>query len=430
MKILTLAAALAAVSSSFSAVAAPGDLDVSFGSGGVAETSVMGLNGEAHAIIHDSSGRLVVAGFSYNEDTHTSVIVVARFLADGTLDTSFGDSGTGFVTTTPPGGLTIATNFSSSIAIDSKDRIVVGGETSVMDPRGFAVEIFSVARYLPSGLPDESFGGRGLVQTMVSPGEIYGIAASIAIDSKDRIVAAGSTSGGSTSGGVLIRYNEDGAQDHLFAHTGVVVTNPFGFFSSTAVRIDSAGRIVLLGNDIDPDSFETVSVVERYLADGELDASFGGLEPGLSESTDVEASALLIDSANNLLIAGAATADSTFAIERLDDTGLLDTFFGVDGIATAPVSLPSFLPSDLQWDSHGNIVVATTVNANLGAFRFSSDGSFDESFGDYGIATGPTSDTTSYFAAGLTIDDSDRLTVGGWSNDGTSESFVLARFDN
>jgi uncharacterized delta-60 repeat protein len=433
MKILSKAMLLGAAAMSLCAshaFAAPGDLDGAFGSGGSAATSVMGFNGEAHAITHDSLGRLVVAGYSYNEDLGTSVMVIARFRSDGTLDTGFGDVGTGFVTTTPPGGLTDATNYSFAIAIDSKDRIVVGGEIGVMDPRGFAVEMFSVARYLPNGLPDASFAGRGLVQTLISPGELDSAATSIAIDSKDRIVAAGYSLGGSTEGGVLVRYNEDGTQDHGFAHTGIVSLNPYGNFIANKVRVDSAGRVVVLGRDIDPTSFMPVSIVARYLDNGEPDATFGNAEPGFSVAADIGANSLLLDAADDVLIGGAANDDFTLTVERFDATGQLDASFGTGGIATAPALLLSSVPSDLQWDGHGNVVVGTTIDATFAAVRFTADGEFDDSFGAFGIASGPTSTTTSYYAGGVTVDDSDHFTLCGWSNDGVNESFVVARFED
>jgi len=432
MKILSKTTALAAAIFSIcatNAFASPGDLDNAFGTGGFTETSVMGFNGEAHAITHDRFGRLVVAGYSYNDDLDTSVIVVARFLRDGTLDTSFGDTGTGFVTTTPPGGLTDGTN-SFAIAIDSKDRIVVGGDVGVIDSRGFVTTMFTVARYLPNGLEDDSFGERGLAQTLVSPGEIDAAVKSLAIDAKDRIVAFGYTEGGSAAGGVLVRYNEDGTQDHGFAHTGVVTMNPYGNFAASTVRMDSVGRILILGQDIDPTTLTTVSIVERYLDDGELDTAFGNTASGFSESPDILANSMQLDSADDVLVGGAAFDDFTFTTERFDSTGALDPSFGTDGITTAPVLLLSADPSDLQWDNRGNIVVGATINGGFGAVRFSGDGVFDESFGSFGIATGPVSTTTSYFVAGLAVDDSDRFTLGGWSSDGINESFVVARFDN
>ena len=431
MNILSKATALAAAAISFctcEVVAAPGDLDTGFNTSGVVETQVMGFNGEAHAITHDHAGRLVVAGYSYNKDLYTSVIVLARFLPDGSVDTTFGDTGTGFVTTTPPGGLIDGTN-SFAIAIDSKDRVVVGGDFALVGPSGYATQIFTVMRYLPSGFLDSSFGGSGIEETLIKPGESQSLVSSLAIDAHDRIVAVGQTAGAGLEG-VLVRYNENGGLDHSFGNNGIVSEPHDGSFTPSNVRIDSAGRIVVLGTDIDPSSFGQISVIARYDDDGKLDGTFGSESPGFSVSSDVVADALLLDATGNVLIGGAAVSDSTLTLERFDSTGLLDASFGIDGVANAPAEVSSGLPADLQWDSHGNIIVATTTDASFAAVRFDSSGSLDESFGSSGIAIGPTSATTSYYAAAVTVDDSDHFTMTGWSIDGVDESFVLARFDN
>jgi uncharacterized delta-60 repeat protein len=432
MKILNSAAALTVAAISFcasNAFAAAGDLDSGFGSAGIVETQVMGFSGEAHAITHDSVGRLVVAGYSYNEDLGTSVIVIARLLSDGSLDTSFGDTGTGFVTATPPGGLAAGT-YGFAIAIDSKDRIVVGGDFGVNGPGDLPTEIFTVARYLPSGLLDSSFGGSGIVETLIEPGESQSVVESLTIDSRDRVVATGETEGASVEG-VLVRYKEDGGLDHSFAGGGIVTETHDGSFTPTNVRIDSTGRIIVLGTDFDPSSpFGQVSVVARYLDDGKLDVTFGSESPGFSEASDVIAEGLLLDSADDVLIAGAALSDSTLMLERMDSSGLLDTSFGIEGVANSPALVSTFMPADMKWDSHGNIIVGTTVDASFAALRFGSDGTLDESFGNDGVAIGPTSSSTSYFASAITVDDGDHFTMSGWSSDGVIESFVVARFDN
>ena len=383
MNIFSKAAVLAAVIISFcacTASAAPGDRDSAFGTAGVVETQVMGFNGEAHAIAHDSAGRLVVAGYSYNEDLDTSVIVVARFNSDGSLDTSFGDLGTGFVTTTPPAGVTFGTN-SFAIAMDSKDRIVVGGDVGVYDPSGNLVEMFCVARYLPSGLLDASFGGSGLVQTLISPGTIVNVATSVAVDAEDRVVAGGYMLDGIASASAIVRYREDGTQDHSFGGTGVVTLSPYGAFKASSVRIDSAGRVVVLGSDFDISSFASVSVVARYLDDGTPDSSFGNAMPGVSAVSDIGANALLIDGSNNLLIAGEVLGDSTFGVERLDSSGTPDASFGTDGMARTWVGLVTLPATDLNWDSHGDIVAATTSEANFVALRITPDGMLDTKIG-------------------------------------------------
>src|SRR5690349_15822899 len=95
-----LLAAFPSVASAF-----PGDLDPSFSGDGIA----YGPSGGASAIRVDSSGRIVVLGGDN----------VVRFRPNGRLDKSFSGDG---VAPVPFDG------YADSIAIDAKDRIVVGGE--------------------------------------------------------------------------------------------------------------------------------------------------------------------------------------------------------------------------------------------------------------------------------------------------------------
>jgi uncharacterized delta-60 repeat protein len=341
---------------------------------------------------------------------------------------TFGDTGTGFVITTPPGGA-VADTDSYAVAIDSKDRIVVGGEFGVEGPGWDVNGIFTVARYLPDGTSDSSFGYNGSVQTLIVPGETQSSVQSLAIDDKDRIVAAGYTKGGSTAGAVIARYDENGGLDHSFAHSGVIAETHNGFFSESSVKIDSKGRIVALGTDFDSTSLAQISVLSRYLDDGEADGSFGNEAPGFSVSADIVANGLLIDSSDRILVAGSSSSDDMFALARFDKSGFPDDSFGSSALVDTSTFVPPYTPVNLAWDTTGGIVAGASVERSFAAFRFHADGSIDDEFGDEGVAVVPLTWTTSYFVAGVAADDNG-LTLAGWANDGTDESFMLARLKN
>jgi len=74
------------------AVAAPGDLDASFGAGGMVLTDIAGGNSDdAYGVVVDSAGRVVVAGYSWNGSDDD--VAVVRYTSSGVLDTSFGTGG-------------------------------------------------------------------------------------------------------------------------------------------------------------------------------------------------------------------------------------------------------------------------------------------------------------------------------------------------
>jgi uncharacterized delta-60 repeat protein len=134
-----------------------------------------------------------------------------------------------------------------SVAIDSKDRIVVAGFAN----RPFAERTrFAVARYRKDGELDGSFGSGGRVMTAI--GERKSAANAVAVDSKDRIVAAGKTFNRRKRSELfaLAHYRRNGKLSESFGRDGRVTTDfarARGRTSAESVAIDSHGRIVAAG---------------------------------------------------------------------------------------------------------------------------------------------------------------------------------------
>ncbi|HLY36477.1 MAG TPA: hypothetical protein VKU61_00475 [Candidatus Binatia bacterium] len=119
-----------------------GMLDASFGNGGVVITSVTGDTDFAEALVLAPDGKLVVAGSAGGD------VLLARYLADGTLDTSFGDGG---VATTPVGAGAVA----NGLVRQPDGKLVVAGSTTTGDGTGD----FLVARYGVNGCPEAPLAG-------------------------------------------------------------------------------------------------------------------------------------------------------------------------------------------------------------------------------------------------------------------------------
>jgi len=168
--------------------ASPGDLDRSFGDDGWVSTRIV-AHEYADAVAIDSRKRIVAAGAAADD----GLFGVARYRRSGRLDHSF--SGDGKVTTKFSGS-GIVFQWASSVAVDSRGRIVAAGGKCTYDdyPQEGGTIIgceTPIARYLPNGSPDTSFSGDGTVAT-----DFGGTnrANAVAIDSQDRIVVAGETS--------------------------------------------------------------------------------------------------------------------------------------------------------------------------------------------------------------------------------------------
>jgi len=236
-----------------------GSLDTSFGVSGKVITHIGTGDTSANAIVIQSDGRIVAAGYGSNG----AYFALVRYNMNGSLDTSFG--GTGIITTSVGGNSSAEAN---AVALQTDGKIIAVGESYNGSNQDFAI-----VRYNVDGTLDQTFGGSGKVVTPIGPG--YDIAHSVAIQTDGGIVVAGEAwNGGSYDFGV-VRYNSDATLDTSFNGTGKVMT-PINFSHDwgRAVSIQSDGKIVVAGDSYyeSPQSPEMALV--RYNIDGSLDTLF------------------------------------------------------------------------------------------------------------------------------------------------------------
>ena len=298
-----------------------GDLDRSFSENGKVKTQVSPRHrdaySKAYACAIDSHGRIVAAGFA-TAKLYEGRFALARYKPGGRLDRSFGNDGR--VTT----GLEVGDGWAYAVAIDSHDRIVVAGIGGIDGD-------FALIRYEPDGQLDRSFGTNGRVMTDFGGEER---AFSLAIDSQGRIVAGGFTrERRHPSDFALARYEPDGTLDTSFGSGGKVVTNFAGRDYAHSIAIDSEDRIVAAGESGRAGDFRHFALA-RYSEDGSLDGSFGS---GGRVTTDFEdhsrAEGVAIDSRGRIVAAGRASSPDhrKFALARYTPNGDLDAHFSNDG---------------------------------------------------------------------------------------------------
>ena len=260
---MLLSTFIAAASLSFlpTASAADGDLDTTFGTGGIATTHLGSLYDYGESVALQSDGKIVTAGYFYNGTDYDFALV--RYNNDGTLDTSF--SGDGIVTT-DIGNLG---DFATSIAIQSDGKIIVAGNSLTSGNYKFAL-----VRYNTDGTLDTSFSGDGKVTTAlgVSDDRFY----SIGLQSDGKIVAAGSSydDTGSIFDFALVRYNTDGTSDSSFSGDGKVITAISGLEdSATSVVLQSDGKIVAAGYSYNVDTSIDFTLVRYVASDSAAEAA-------------------------------------------------------------------------------------------------------------------------------------------------------------
>ena len=335
------------------ALAAPGQLDGRFATGGKVRTDVGGIDWAAGVAIAPG-GDVVVAGGSGSD------AAVARYDAAGRLDPTFG------------GGGTVVTDLGGD---DAADALVVqrDGKVVVAGHRG---PDLALARYSLDGRLDRSFGRDGIVVTDLGATER---ALRLLLRPDGRLVVGGSR----PDGLVLARYLRDGRLDARFGRNGTVVTRTPGIdWRSAALGRD--GTIVAVGARITTGPAQAMALaVARYRPDGRLDRTLAGDGLRVMSPRRHWAGALHVavrpDGRIVLGTHGHAGAVAGFALVRLARDGSLDRTFGNGGISVSGVG---YGVHALALDRRGRIVTAgrTTSLLDFVVARFLPNGRRDRSF--------------------------------------------------
>ena len=95
--------------------------DTSFGTGGVATLAIEGHEERVYSTVEDHEGRLLVTGRYDPVGPTSSEVFIARFLPNGTIDTSFGTNGLAVISPTPQ------TDTMYAIGLQSDGKIIIAG---------------------------------------------------------------------------------------------------------------------------------------------------------------------------------------------------------------------------------------------------------------------------------------------------------------
>jgi uncharacterized delta-60 repeat protein len=397
--------------------AAPGDLDPTFGSGGI----VIAEFGRDIAIQAD--GKIVVVATSADPETNNAEFAVARYNPNGSLDTSFG--GTGMVLT--PVGFFL--DQAQAVAIQSDGKIVVVGLSESNSGNGWDM---SLVRYNPNGSLDTSFNGTGKVITPV--GTSSSAAESVTIQTDGKIVVAGiSRNGMNREDFTVVRYNPNGSLDTTFNGTGKVMTPVSLFDFARSVAIQTDGRIVVAGHVSDGTTL--FFGVVRYNSNGSLDTSFGGTgkvmtlvgnSGGEGKEVAIQADGKIVVVGNSLGRDGDSTT-SDFGIVRYNTDGSLDTSFGGTGKIIIPVGNYYDYATSAAIQADGKIVAAgrgsyNGTNPNIAVVRLNPNGALDTTFGGTGKVT--TQIAGNEVAQAVAIQPDGKIVTVGYTNSGIDSALV------
>ncbi|GHE12113.1 InlB B-repeat-containing protein [Klenkia taihuensis] len=266
----------------------------------------------------DPQGRLVVVG-GLTSAEGVSRNGIARYLPDGTLDTTFTTTGSGF-----DGAV-------SSVAVDSTGRVLVGGNFTHYD----GVPAPRIARLTPTGALDTTFTtGSGFDGSAFYP----------AIDSTGRIVVAGDfTTYGGAPARQVARLSSTGALDTTFT-TGSGVDDDI-----YDLAIDSTDEVLVGGRFTTYDGVPTPHLA-RLTTTGALDTT---LRTGTGPDAGV-----------NVVVSGTD-----------GDVYVLGDFTTYDGATANRVLRLAAAPESLTYDPNGGTgTVPATQTARTGGTVTVADG--------------------------------------------------------
>lgn len=322
--------------------------------------------------------------------------------APGDLDPSFGTEG---IVLTPIGSYGSA---AAAVLLQPDGRIVLGGSSD---------SLATLARYLPNGSLDPSYGSGGIVRgpwESVSGGALQA-------DGKVLLAGYAQFGGGGDFRFSVVRFDPDGSLDTTFGTSGRA-SGPRGFATGIAVQPD--GRIVLVGWD-NAGGF----ILTRLSSDGTFDSTFGTngvVRTRIGDSA--EAGAVAVQGDGKLVAAGTSrpTDQSSLrvlALARYLPDGTLDPSFGSNGTSTAAVVTGAVSVSSMVLQPDGRIVVGGRLDDQIGVARFLPDGRLDTSFAADGVVTTPVGSSAS--GNGVALQADGRIVVAGTGREG----FVLVRYE-
>ncbi len=407
------------------AVAAPSDLDPTFGSGG---KLLIGSEPAApSSIALQADGSLVA---SINGD-------LWRLKGNGTPDTSFGN-GAGEVTAEQICGSILSFGCAVGVGFatqsDGKILIPVNAQTGVNVS-------FGIVRLLANGAIDPSFGNSGFSQ-LPSSSTVSDFGIAIVIQSDGGIVVGGTSIDSLGFPRLAIgRFLPNGDPDLTFGASGRSVAPIPRGVSAVAFAQQADGKLLVVGT---PPVIQ-YTVIVRFLSNGLVDSTFANAgvyqDPQLvPQSEFIAPTAIVLQADGKIVVAGSAHLPGTPQLEllRLDADGSRDAAFGDGGQVVQALDDNNFSEaSSVALDSQQRIVAVGTLYdqvdfffsdpalpmLRIGVARFNADGSPDIFFGPHG-STAFWSGLSSSGTA-VAIEPDDAILVGG-----TIEGQVQLFFDH
>ncbi len=309
--------------------------------------------GVVNALALQTDGKLLVGGTFVSVNGSSARARLARLLSDGSLDTTFFNTGSGL------------SNPIWTLVVQTDNRIIIGGDFTSIN----GTTRTRVARLNSNGTVDGSF---------IPTNNINNSVLAIAVQSNNAVIIGGNFSQGPFPSWNA-RLNPDGTTDNSFS------SFPNGPVYAIAIQPD--GKIVI-GGAFTSVNGATRNRIARLNADGSLDNTFQNSAAGASSSVRC----VQVQPDGKILIGGdfsAVNGSSRNFITRLNADGSLDTGFA-NSISVGGVVGPSGSVYVMALQPDNDVIVGGNFTAYAGfnrshIARIYPDGTLDTTYTNFGI---------------------------------------------
>jgi uncharacterized delta-60 repeat protein len=411
------------------AVAQPGRLDLTFGTGGkiISNNSAPNVN-VIDAVLQPDCKTLVLASADYD---HISRLVLVRYQTNGTPDSSFGTAGV----VNAPLYQTGRKDFPNAFRLQPNGKILVCGNTLFDNgTKGF------IARYNTDGSFDPTFNSTGVLY--IQDSAIYTIKNLALLPSGEMVLLSSYYTFGSEL--VLIKLNANGTRSTGFGTNGVATVNATDSYDPTYthIEIQADGKLLVGGNPYRYTNLTGLNnfVLIRINANGTLDNTYGTngkleLDAGPAPEDDFGSMELQPD--GKVVVCGTGQNDLQFLYTytlRITPNGTLDASYGTNGYQYLNASANGFgSVGRIALQPDGKVLIAgfaknTSGNYDITAVRLTSSGVPDGSFGAGGLAAYRLNAFGSYGIRPL-LQSNGKVVLVGFGGNGQRLSVTFSRLE-
>jgi uncharacterized delta-60 repeat protein len=409
-----------------------GTLDTTFDYDGKAKTNFESSNDECTILLTQPDGKHIAIGTKiYLEPNNTfhKDIALARYTNEGSLDSTFGNSGK----VVSVFGQNV--NIINNAVLQPDGKIVIANTTSYF---GAPTNSYELIRYNSNGSLDSTYGINGKVVTefetksLLTQADGKIIAISISFDTLNNIFLT------------LKRYTNTGQLDNTFDNDGSIsMMGNYNLPFTSIIQPD--GKIIVSTNAIDSLGQIGTSLT-RFNTDGSIDTTF--VNTFTSINLVFSPKSMFIQSDGKIIVAGLSQVFNGFDVYlfctvRYNIDGSMDTTYGTNGILSSYIGnywTPYRIIQSIILQPDGKFVVAlgkheffpatpTPNTYDIVIVRFDTNGNYDNTFG-----TGGTFTSAFYnkydeaFAMNLQSDN--KIVVAGTTDIGINRDFALIRLNN